>query len=563
MDEHQSAPKAEAKRGIEDVPALAIRQTAQSVCQSDDIRQTLLTLLPAIEEIANEHLRQALLSALAQGCADHPNSMATLWDMASQAFAATPPLLYLTASAIAEASPEHALGCWRSLAATEGGYGKATNKYAKALVRHADKAIDENDVAEAVFALHELRRLGSSGNYQWLHEGLPLLAQLNFALGNQLLGLEQYKAYRQVVPSTADDERVFSARLGALSGDADIDAPREMAPRMAVPTFMPRIDFGRIGSTATFESTIEFFTEATVIPSDIGGSHIQVVLTRERELLIDQFNLHPRYYIAKKGFLLRAVSPDERGLVDLSFHPHSRFLPGAHVMLGGAPNYYHWLFEYLPRMEAVLSTPHQFDTILVNSGFQSFQDQSLQLLFSGDQPLTVMNTDTTYTCEHLHLPTLRPITEAVSFLRSAFLTKHSVGAPRRKLFITRSDAHPGRIRMANEDEVYSALQRFGFERIILSSLDFREQVDLFSTAEVIIAAHGAALTNVVFAPADCAVFEINNLTNERYTFFEEISTIVGQPFHRLVFDGQPHPGFLEEDAACEVDIRVLLERMKG
>lgn len=563
VDGHHAATKSEAGRRVEEVPPPALRRTAQSVVLSAAVRQMLLKMLPTIEGIADDAARHRLLSALARACADHPQSMAALWDMASRSFAATRPLLRLTASAIAEASPDLALGCWRDLAAGEPGHGEATAEYTKALLRRARTAIDENNFAEAVFALHELRRFESSGNYEWLHGGRPLLAQLNFALGNQLLGLDQYKSYRQISPGAGRDERVFSARVGALTEGSDSQARREMARSVAVPKFMPRIDFDRISLKATVGPTIDVLADATVIPSNVGGSHIQVVLTREREILIDQFNLHPRYYIGRESCFLRAVSPDERALIDLTHHPRSRLLRGDHILLGGAPNYYHWLFEYLPRMEVVLREQTQFDTILINSGFQPYQEQSLRILLDGDEPLTVLNTDTTYTCESLHVPTLRPISEAVAYLRAAFLTKQSGSGPSRRLFISRGDAHPSRIRIADEDAVYSALQRYGYEKIILSTLDFRKQVDLFSNAEVIIAAHGAALANIVFAPQNCAVFEINNVTNRHYTFFEEIAALVGQPFHRLVFDGKPYPGFLDEDAACEVDVGVLLERMRN
>ena len=51
------------------------------------------------------------------------------------------------------------------------------------------------------------------------------------------------------------------------------------------------------------------------------------------------------------------------------------------------------------------------------------------------------------------------------------------------------------------------LHRHGYEKYILSELSFEQQAELFAQADMIVAPHGAGLTNIMFAK-DCEIIEI-------------------------------------------------------
>jgi len=53
--------------------------------------------------------------------------------------------------------------------------------------------------------------------------------------------------------------------------------------------------------------------------------------------------------------------------------------------------------------------------------------------------------------------------------------------------------------LINEDEVLEALTPFGFVAYTLENLSLSDQVKLFSQAEIVVSAHGAGLTNMIFA----------------------------------------------------------------
>ena len=78
--------------------------------------------------------------------------------------------------------------------------------------------------------------------------------------------------------------------------------------------------------------------------------------------------------------------------------------------------------------------------------------------------------------------------------------------PKRRLYITRNEARLRRLH--NEDEVFALLQPLGFEMVCPGQMSFREQIAAFSEAEIVVAVHGAALTNLVYGGHCRVVIEL-------------------------------------------------------
>jgi capsular polysaccharide biosynthesis protein len=99
-----------------------------------------------------------------------------------------------------------------------------------------------------------------------------------------------------------------------------------------------------------------------------------------------------------------------------------------------------------------------------------------------------------------------PSSYAVEWLRSRFLRgREATSAPRRRIYLSRRLAHSRRV--AHEDAVVAALSRYGFETADAERLTFEQQVDLFASAEALVAPHGAGMSNIVFGDR-LAVLEI-------------------------------------------------------
>ncbi len=88
-----------------------------------------------------------------------------------------------------------------------------------------------------------------------------------------------------------------------------------------------------------------------------------------------------------------------------------------------------------------------------------------------------------------------------------------------------------------------------FESVVLSDLVLDDQIRLFSNAEYVVAAHGAGLTNLLFAERS-TVFELYR-RDERKDYFSVISTAMGGDHHMLESDahGMLDPTFVVDQVA--------------
>lgn len=180
------------------------------------------------------------------------------------------------------------------------------------------------------------------------------------------------------------------------------------------------------------------------------------------------------------------------------------------LAISASDNYFHWLFDALPRLHLIEASGHEWDGIVAPRRTR-FQRQTLAHLGIADHRILDAR-NTQIVADKLIVPTMpgvsgNPPRWACDFLRQRFLAR--IGdAPRsaRKLYISRRKS--GTRKVLNEEELETALGSEGFETLFLEDLDFLEQVRLFSEARVIVSAHGSGLSNLVFSPPGTGVVEL-------------------------------------------------------
>ena len=90
------------------------------------------------------------------------------------------------------------------------------------------------------------------------------------------------------------------------------------------------------------------------------------------------------------------------------------------------------------------------------------------------------------------------------YLRHYAISPPSVG-PGRRIYFSREGAAVRRV--TNEPEIVAMLSRYGFESIEPASIPFSRQAELFQSADIIVAPHGAALANLMFCRPGTSVLE--------------------------------------------------------
>jgi capsular polysaccharide biosynthesis protein len=190
-----------------------------------------------------------------------------------------------------------------------------------------------------------------------------------------------------------------------------------------------------------------------------------------------------------------------------------------------ATNYYHFMIETLPRLAWLkvhedescvpvisrLTEPFQGDAFKV-FGAESIGAEKLRIPVRFAEIVYVEQLGRT---NIQHSPTIR------DFYRSRTRQSASRNA---RIFISRSDSSVRRVE--NEEAITAVLTKKGFTRITLGNASVSEQIDLFAEAEIVVAPHGAGLTNIVFcAPGTKVVELVPSSFREKITSYAALSEL--------------------------------------
>jgi capsular polysaccharide biosynthesis protein len=186
--------------------------------------------------------------------------------------------------------------------------------------------------------------------------------------------------------------------------------------------------------------------------------------------------------------------------------PLARRLDEAAIFVGPwHGNWFHWVTDHLPRL-ALLPLDDEPDLpVLVHADLTRAQLDSLEYLG--------LSRDRMVGYSHPHVRVRRAVWPslpgrtgntppwAANWLRDCVGSR---GTGRTRLYVRRSRSSTRGI--TNEHDVVGALVPFGIETVEPEKLTFEEQMAAFASAELIVGAHGAGLTNIV-AARDAALVE--------------------------------------------------------
>jgi len=253
-----------------------------------------------------------------------------------------------------------------------------------------------------------------------------------------------------------------------------------------------------------------------------------------------------------------------------SAEPHSHYalkrrrlrLPKYHrgtaLLLGTAngDNYYHWLLDDLPRWkmwQAAQLPPVDF--VLLPARPARFQEETLDRLQVPAAKRLRCGKNFVHQFERLIVPAMPfPVEEvapwACAWVRSLF-PERSAGPE--KLYLSRG---AGRRRLVNEPELEQALVARGFTVVHAGQLTVAEQAVRFGSARCVVAPHGAALTNLMFAPPGAALVELFHPQHKNRCYVN-LAAACGHRYASL--DGRPanRPG--DDTLAYGIEVAAVLQ----
>ena len=210
------------------------------------------------------------------------------------------------------------------------------------------------------------------------------------------------------------------------------------------------------------------------------------------------------------------------------------------VAAASGSNYYHWLFDSLPRLHLLRTAGcewSEIETFLLNGPLRTFDVDSLALLGIPIERITRCSKRQVTTVDELIVPPM-PTTDQgqvapwmCEFLRSSFLARTEPSASGTRLYLSRRNS-PKR-RLANEAQIESLFCERGFKSIFLENLSFQEQVQTFAGATFVAGPHGAGFANLVFTRPNTRVIELFHPGHQQY-LYKELAAKLGLNYQCIV-----------------------------
>jgi len=259
----------------------------------------------------------------------------------------------------------------------------------------------------------------------------------------------------------------------------------KVSPSLAAQSFMQ-------GSAITPELACASIENAEVLPRDFS------VLSEGRLFAGGVVNWFQHY--AQRGYFVRHDTDDARVLLDLPALVQKQDVPC--ILLGGASDHYAWLYECLARLWVIEQLPEL--TVLPLIVPPNLSEDRLFMLDKfgvARERLLVLPDDRTLMARELHIPCLLTVGDWISPMALQFLRRRlraEGGNKGRRIYFSR-ERFPDR-RLANETELLSILDRYGFEVIHLAGRTQMELVVILSTSQAVIGIDDDAMANLVVSP---------------------------------------------------------------
>lgn len=238
-----------------------------------------------------------------------------------------------------------------------------------------------------------------------------------------------------------------------------------------------------------------------------------------------------------------------------------KYRRGTALLLGAAnsDNYYHWLVDSLPRWKMLQAAGwREYDYVLLHSQPCRFQEETLDWLGVPAARRLRCSKNFVHQFERLVVPTMPFARQTVPTWVAPWLRALAPPAPSgpEKIYLSRRSAP--RRRFASEAELMPALAARGFVALQPETLSVADQARSLGSARWIVAPHGAALANMVFAPPGARVMEFFHPQHKNQCY-ENLAAACGHRYASL--EGQAINRPDEPQLEYVVDVPAMLARL--
>ena len=267
-------------------------------------------------------------------------------------------------------------------------------------------------------------------------------------------------------------------------------------------------------------------------------------------------NLHHGAVATSDGILLAESAMEQRRMsINGAYRSRRRNsvkkLDGEYTTIWGmwGNQFYHWWLDCLPRVYSLMSLRQDLP-VLLPSSLSSFHQQSLDAILPNSTPTVSIDHDRWFRVDSLVFPSFvtwkacgyLPPGHA-DYLRNACFEYARVDESVRRskrLYVSRNNVR--RRRVINEDAVIDCLSPLGFEVCHPESMTLAEQIRLFHAAEFVVAPHGSALVNLLFAEK-AKVLELFQTQSPQTHFFFLCKSLDHEYLYLMHNEADEHANF--------------------
>ncbi|MDQ6812787.1 MAG: glycosyltransferase family 61 protein [Bacteroidota bacterium] len=210
-------------------------------------------------------------------------------------------------------------------------------------------------------------------------------------------------------------------------------------------------------------------------------------------------------------------------------------------------NYYHWIADLLPRL--LLIWQQDFSDlnkrlIVIHTGDRRYENDTFKLLKISNEKILRLAAWETFQVSDLIVSDLslsyvgRPFPKWKKKLLDEFKKKVvslDIRVRVKNIYMVRGKQ--SKRCLIGEEELILRLKEINFEIIDPIKLSLVEQITVLSQAKVVVALHGAALTNIVFCQEETIVVELRSIFNPP-EFYSEIAKTYSLRFETLSLPAQ-------------------------
>ena len=228
-----------------------------------------------------------------------------------------------------------------------------------------------------------------------------------------------------------------------------------------------------------------------------------------------------------------------------------------------AQNFWHWMVDSLPKLHSLARVAPMGVTLLMPPVTTEFQRETLRYLLPENFRLRYDIADEWIETELFLWPSLvsdrcmglLPEEHYKAIREPIFrqLGLPAIHAKTERIYVSRGPTTKRRV--LNEEAVLQCLSRYGFRAVDLREISFRQSVELFHRAEIVVGPHGAGL-GAMFFSGDIPIVVLYP-TRVPPNYFHTLAVGLGQRHYHVLHDE------VDEDDSFVANIAALEEVLRN